>query len=144
MPRPSTLTLAKPGVLDVQGMQGPPPWGSFLASLQASHTQQKPSNKDVVKNWGGTVFWNGIWEQSIISEAEEAKKEQQAAVEAGQASNSDGPEATAASATGCTCTSTYMSTPANIARSTLLFQSAPVRSSSCCLQATLMLYAYAA
>lgn len=93
-------------MLTVQGTKDAPPWGSFLASLQASQTQQKPSSKDIVKNWGGTVFWNGMWEQSIISEAEEAKKEQQAAFDAAQASNSNGPEATAAtaaSASGCTC-----------------------------------------
>ena len=87
-------------------MQGAPPWGTFLASLQASQTPQKPSSKDIVESWAGTVFWNNTWEKSLHSEAEEAQQKKQAALDAAQASSSDGPEATAAPATGAALTNT--------------------------------------
>lgn len=68
--------------------------------MQASQTQQKLSSKDIVEDWAGTVFWNDIWEKSLHTEVEEAEKEKQAAVDAAQASSSDGPEVKAAPATG--------------------------------------------
>ena len=56
----------------------PAPWGSFLASLQASHVQQQPSAQNVIKNWAGTVHWNNIWAKSVETEAaKEAERQQE-------------------------------------------------------------------
>ncbi|KAL3153908.1 hypothetical protein ABBQ32_013472 [Trebouxia sp. C0010 RCD-2024] len=78
-----------------QGTKGSSPWGTFLANLQ-NQTQEKPSNRDIVENWAGTVFWNDVWEKSIVTEAEEAQKKKQAAVDAAPASISNAPAADAA------------------------------------------------
>ncbi|KAL3140182.1 hypothetical protein ABBQ38_004458 [Trebouxia sp. C0009 RCD-2024] len=82
-----------------QGTKGSPPWGTFLASLQ-NQTQEKPSSRDIVENWAGTVFWNDVWEKSIVTEAGEAKKKKQAAVDAVHASISNAPGADASPAAG--------------------------------------------
>ena len=66
----------------------------------ANQTQEKPSSKDIVENWAGTLFWNDVWEKSIETEVEEAKKKKQAAVDAARANISNAPGADAVPAAG--------------------------------------------
>lgn len=69
----------------------PPKWSTFLASLQAGQEPVKHTWASVqpipAHNWAGTVYWNGVWDKALDSEAEEKRNRQQAASE--QASDSE-------------------------------------------------------
>lgn len=71
------------------------PWGTFLASLQASKLPEEPSSEDITENWAGTVFWNDVWEKSVEAEAEMLKKSKQAVF---AAAHTDGVTASEAAA----------------------------------------------
>lgn len=75
-------------------------WSNFLSTLQAS---QQPvvhdwaSSEPADRDWAGTVYWNGVWDKSLATEAK-VKQEKQQAAERQEAS---GPaEPAAAPATG--------------------------------------------
>ena len=57
-------------------------WSNFLATLQASQQPvvhdwaiSEPADHD----WAGTVYWNGVWDKALETEAKVRQEKQQAA-----------------------------------------------------------------
>ena len=69
-------------------------WSTFLSSLQAS--QEKVVSEPAASDWAGTVYWNGIWDSAMNSEAQKRQESQKGAVDHAAALS----EAAAAPTTG--------------------------------------------